>query len=156
MCWLVNLKQFVCVTKLLKREECHFKLVPFPEFNEKVKLRSLHYRGYHVLCHTNSLHSAGCIQDIVGRFHGKLTMLTDGTTVMARVANASVSTELHKPDETWMRCTVHMMNNAMKHVMSRNHNSAGIATIIKDFRGKKIIEDANRSEWIHLLRKDMF
>ncbi len=37
-------------------------------------------------------------------FLKNITMVTDSASVMARVANASVSAELHGPDETWMGC----------------------------------------------------
>ncbi len=44
-------------------------------------------------------------------------MVTDSAAVMARVANASVSHELHSPDERWMGCYSHFLNNVMKQVL---------------------------------------
>ena len=40
-------------------------------------------------------------------FLKNITMVTNGAAVMARVANPSVSAELHSLDETWMGCMAH-------------------------------------------------
>ena len=80
------------------------------------------------------------------------TIVTDDAAVMARVANASVSTEIHAPNETWMSCTAHGLNNIMKSVMFVNCNGATLEVAVQDFWAmKKIIEDGNRSGWNHLL-----
>lgn len=46
-------------------------------------------------------------------------MVTDGATVMARVESSSVSRDIHFPDETWLSCMDHMLNNSPKSVMTR-------------------------------------
>ena len=51
-------------------------------------------------------------------FMENFTMVSDGAAVMARVGNASVITDLHVPDETWVRCMAHLLNNAMKKAMT--------------------------------------
>ncbi len=79
-------------------------------------------------------------------------MFTDGAAVMARVANASVSREIHMPDESWLRSIAHQLNNAMKHCMTTSMQGTDLQVIVQDFRGmKKFIEDANSSGWNHLL-----
>jgi len=45
------------------------------------------------------------------------SMVTDGAAVMAKTAGSSVSLNIAVPDETWMRCLVHMLHNCMKAVM---------------------------------------
>ncbi len=65
---------------------------------------------------------------------------------MARVENASVSREIHTPDETWMSCFVHILNNTMKTVLTSRCQSSVLQVV------KRIIEDADRSGWNHLLR----
>ena len=78
--------------------------------------------------------------------------MTDGAAVMARVANASLSREIHAPDENWMSCMAHGLNNAMKLVMSTLCNGPILEVFALDFWSmKKIIEDRNRSGWSHLL-----
>ena len=80
------------------------------------------------------------------------TMSTDRVAVMARVANASVSLELHDPDKTWMDCLARFLNDVMKHAISKCRNNAVLTTVANDLRSvKKIVEDANRSEKNHLL-----
>lgn len=51
-------------------------------------------------------------------FMKEFTMVTDCAAVMAQVANASVSRELDKTYETWIRCIVHLPKNPMKSVMA--------------------------------------
>ena len=83
------------------------------------------------------------------------TMVTDGAAVMARVANASVSRDIHTPDETWMRCLAHLLNNTMKTVLLSHCKCNTLQVVAQDFRGmKRIIEDANRSGWNPLLVND--
>ena len=48
------------------------------------------------------------------RFARAFTMVEGGAAVMARVANALVSKEIHNPDETWMSCLADALNNVMK------------------------------------------
>ena len=46
----------------------------------------------------------------------------------------------------------HFLNNVMKHAISKCRNNAVLTTVANDLRSvKKIVEDANRSEWSHLL-----
>ena len=47
------------IGKLIKGEECRFNLVTFDKYNAHAKLRSIHYKGYTVLCHANTMRSAG-------------------------------------------------------------------------------------------------
>ena len=80
------------------------------------------------------------------------TMVTDGAAVMVRVANASVSLDLHVPDETWMRYMTHILNNFMKKAMTSCSQSDILLVGAHDFHAvKKITEDANRRECNHLL-----
>ena len=86
------------------------------------------------------------------RFMQGFTMVTDGAAVMARVANASASKDIHKPDETWMSCIAYALNNAMKSVLSTNCQGPVMEVVLQDFRAmKKVIEDSNRTGWSHLL-----
>ena len=78
-------------------------------------------------------------------------MVTDVAAVMARVANASVSREIHAPDETWMRCIAHFLYDSMKTVMSQCKVIVTLSVVAEDFRAMKIMEDASRSGWNHLL-----
>ncbi len=83
--------------------------------------------------------------------HG-FSMVTDGAAVMAWVANASVSHDIHVPDESWMSCMAHCSNNAMKSVIATYCEGTILQIVVQDFRSmKRIIEDANRSGWNHLL-----
>ena len=41
------------------------------------------------------------------------TMVTDSAAAMPKLAGASISRDLHCPDETWMGCLAHMLNNTM-------------------------------------------
>ena len=80
------------------------------------------------------------------------TMVTDSAAVMAKVAGASVSRDLHCPDETWMSCLAHMLNNTMKFVIANRWTNEVLGIVLPDFRFmKKIIEDSNRAGWNHLL-----
>ena len=56
---------------------------------------------------------------LLDTFLKRFTMVTDGAAMMAMVANASVSREMHAPDENWMRWMAHFLNNIMKTVMSQ-------------------------------------
>ncbi len=64
-------------------------------------------------------------------------MVTDGPAVIARVANAYVSREIHAPDESWMRCIAHQQDNAMKHCMTTSMRGTDLQDIVKDFGGMK-------------------
>ena len=73
------------------------------------------------------------------------TTVTDGAAVMARVANASVSRELHTPDEIWMNFMNHSLNNTMKSVLHHHFGSNELQVVVDDFRSmKRIIEDGSR------------
>ena len=73
------------------------------------------------------------------------TMITDGAAVMEKFANASVSRDLHDPDETWMRFIAHLLNNTMKSVLSKCC-SDNLHVVAPDFRAmSRILEDANRT-----------
>ena len=47
------------IARILKGDNSRFQVVPFEKFNTVAKLRSRHYNGYFVICHTNTLRSAG-------------------------------------------------------------------------------------------------
>ncbi len=47
------------VQRILKGDESRFEMVPFEKFNAIARLRSQHYNGSYVICHENSLRSAG-------------------------------------------------------------------------------------------------
>ena len=51
-------------------------------------------------------------------FSRGFTIVTDGTAVMARVANALVWREIHAPSETWMNWMAHALNNVIKSVLA--------------------------------------
>ena len=71
---------------------------------------------------------------------------------MAKVAGASLLREIHVPDETWMSCMVHCLNNLMKNVITNHCRTEILQVVLHDFRSmKKIIEDANRAGWNHFL-----
>ncbi len=73
--------------------------------------------------------------------------MTDSAAVMARVADASVSKDLDFPDETWMGCLAHLMNNVVKSVIANYCTSEILLVALNDFRSmKRIIEDSTRSE----------
>ena len=89
---------------------------------------------------------------LLNTFLKRFTIVTDGAAVMARVANASVSREIQASDENCMRCMAHFLNNSMKTVMSQCKKVATPSVVAEDFRAmKKIIEDAHRAGWNHLL-----
>ena len=54
------------------------------------------------------------------KFMQGFTMVADRAAVMARIANDSVSKDIHKPDETLMSCIAHALSNAMESVLSTN------------------------------------
>ena len=56
-------------------------------------------------------------------------MVTDGAAVMARVANASVSREVHAPDENWMKCMAQFLNNSMKTVTAQCKKIAALSVV---------------------------
>ncbi len=59
-------------------------------------------------------------------FQKSFTMVTDSAAVMDRVEYSSVSTDLHVPDETWMGCMAHFINNVMKHAISSCTNDVNL------------------------------
>ena len=44
---------------ILDDNESPFKMVPFDEYNKTAKLRSQYYKPYYIICHSNTLRSAG-------------------------------------------------------------------------------------------------
>ncbi len=52
------------------------------------------------------------------KFMRGFAMVTDGAAVMARVANASISRDIHAPDKTWMNFVEHLFNNLIRFVIS--------------------------------------
>lgn len=58
-------------------------------------------------------------ETMLNRFIENFSMVTDGTAVMARVENASVSARMHYSDKTWMTSTAHILKIAMKYFSSR-------------------------------------
>ena len=82
----------------------------------------------------------------LGRFFRDFTSVTDDAAVMARIAFASVSREIHELDEKWLSCIAHGLNNAIKSVMSTNSNGLILEEVAQDFRSiKELIEDGSRS-----------
>ena len=75
-------------------------------------------------------------------------MAKGSAAVMARVANASVSADLHSIDETLMGCLANFLNKVIKHTIytCNRHSTHQISAF--DFRSlKKIFEDANKNGW---------
>ena len=86
------------------------------------------------------------------QFMQGFTVVTDGAAVMARVANASLSKDIHKPNETWMSYIAHVVKNAMKSVLSTNCQGPVLEVVLNDFPVmKKVIEESNRTGRNHLL-----
>ena len=80
------------------------------------------------------------------------TVVTAGASIMAWVANASVSREIHAPSETWLNCVAHALNNVTKSVLASYCNSKILEVVVRDLRSmKRIVEDVNRIGWNHLL-----
>ena len=76
-------------------------------------------------------------------FARTFTMVTDGAPVMALVAIASVSKEIYNPDETWMSCHAHALNNVMKNFLYFHCNTTTLDLVVQDIRSKnKIIDEA--------------
>ena len=95
------------------------------------------------------VHKYGTTMDF---FTKGFTMVTDSAAIITKVAGASVSRDLHCPDETWMGCLAHMLNNTMKFVIANRCTNDVLGIVLQDFRSmKKIIEDSNRAGWNHLL-----
>ncbi len=73
-------------------------------------------------------------------------MVTDSAAVIERVANASVSADLHSPDETWMGCMAHFSNNVMNHSIPTCNRDSTLRIVAADFSSmKRIVENANRN-----------
>ncbi len=71
---------------------------------------------------------------------------------MARVANASLSREIHEPDETCMSCTAHAFNNTMRTVLATQCETSNSQVVVNEFRSiERMIEDSNRAGWSHNL-----
>ena len=60
-CQFLETKDSACaaVQRILNNRDSRFEVVPFENYNKTTKLRSQHYNGYFVLCHSNTLRSAG-------------------------------------------------------------------------------------------------
>ena len=57
-------------------------------------------------------------------FFKNFAMVTDSAALVAKIAHASESLELHTPDETWMSCLAHFLNNAINSaIASSNHDA---------------------------------
>ncbi len=75
-------------------------------------------------------------------------MVTDFAVVRARVAHASVRSDLHTPDETYMGCMAHFLNNAMKNSIVNCYSDSLLQVLAADFTAmKRIAEDSNKREW---------
>ena len=67
---------------------------------------------------------------------------------MVRLAGSSVSRNEYEPDEGWMRCYVHMLNNAMKSARDVIQKDPLLCRVATDFNAmKKIVADSNHAEW---------
>ena len=87
-------------------------------------------------------------QTSLDHFLRNFTMVNDRAAVMAKVAHASVSAELHAPDESWLGCMVHFLNNVMKHTIAGCGRDSILQVVSSDFKSmKRIVEDANRGGW---------
>jgi len=76
------------------------------------------------------------------------SMVTDGAAVMAKMAGSSVSLNKAIPDESWMRCFVHMLHNCMKAVMEDIASDDVMKEIVKDFvTMKKIVTNSKKATW---------
>ena len=85
-------------------------------------------------------------------FSRGFTIVADGAAVMVRVVNSSVSREIHAPSETWLNWMAHALNNIIKPVLVSYSNSTILEVVARYLRSmKRIIEDANRVGWNHLL-----
>ncbi len=69
----------------------------------------------------------------LGDFTLKFTMVMDGSAVMAKVANASVSRDLHIPDATWMIFQAHQINNSVKAAMASYYQTDVPQVVVQDF-----------------------
>ena len=56
---------------------------------------------------------------------------------MAKVAGASVSREIHVPDETWMSSIVHFLNNMMKKVITNYCRTEILQVVLLEFCSMK-------------------
>ena len=64
----------------------------------------------------------------------KFTVVTDGATVMERVAGCSVSRRLAPLEEKWMRCFAHVLSNLLKFAMNNCTSDGVLVKIADDFR----------------------
>lgn len=78
-------------------------------------------------------------------FSRSFTTLPDGTTVIERAANVSISKKIHAPSETWLKCMTHALKNVIKYVLVSYCNSKILEAV------KRVFQDANRVGWNHLL-----
>ena len=87
-------------------------------------------------------------QTSLRKFLKIFTMVTDSAAVMAKVAHAYVSSDIHTPDESWLGCLVRYLDNIMKHCIALCTRDSILQNIASDFRAmKKTAEDANHDGW---------
>ena len=70
-------------------------------------------------------------------FTREFIIVTDGATVLAKFAGASVSREIHLPDGTWMSCLVHFLNDVMKSVIANHCRTEISQVVLLDFCSMK-------------------
>ena len=51
-------------------------------------------------------------------FSRGFSVVTDGSAVMESVSNASISSGIHAPSETWSNCMSHVLSNVIKSVLA--------------------------------------
>ena len=75
-------------------------------------------------------------------------MVTDSAAVISKVEYTSVSSNIHTPDETWLGCMVHYLNNIMKHCIASCNRDSILQNVASYFRStKKVAKEANRNRW---------
>ena len=78
----------------------------------------------------------------------EFSIVTDGETSMARMANSSVISRVCPAKETLIRCYVHVLQNCMKTVFSQCADDSTLQKIDVDLKHvKRIVEDSKRSGW---------
>ena len=88
-------------------------------------------------CSNDSLKS----ETSLGHFMEGFSMATDGAAVMKRVAKASISRDMHSPEETWLNCLAHNLNNVMKSLLATYCRSTILETVVEDIQAlKKLLQ----------------
>lgn len=67
----------------------------------------------------------------------RCTMVTDSAAVNTRVSYASVSADIHTPDEPWMGRLAHFQNNVMKHFISICNRNLHLRVVAAEFLCEK-------------------